>query len=146
MKTSNLIMVCALTISFAALTNCNTPAQNVEKAEANVAEANKDLEKASQEYLADIEIYRLETADRIAANEKSIAEFNSRIENKKKDATADYKAKVAELNRKNTDMKKRMNDYKADGKDQWESFKAEFNHDMEELGKSFNDLTVKNVK
>lgn len=145
MKTSNLIMVSAL-ISLATLTNCNTPAQKVEKAEVNVVEANKDLEKANQEYLTDIENYRLETADKLVINEKSIIEFNARIESRKKDATADYKAKVAELNKKNTDMRKRMDDYKADGKEKWESFKAEFNHDMEELAKSFEDLTVNNVK
>ncbi len=40
----------------------------------------------------------------------------------------------------------KMNDYKANGKENWEIFKKEFNHDMDELGKAFKDLTVKNVK
>ena len=39
-----------------------------------------------------------------------------------------------------------MSDYKADGKENWEKFKAEFGHDMDELGNAFRDLTVKNVK
>ena len=39
-----------------------------------------------------------------------------------------------------------MDDYKADGKDKWETFKAEFSHDMDELGHAFKGLTVKNVK
>ena len=43
-------------------------------------------------------------------------------------------------------MKKRLEDYKADSKDKWESFKTEFNHDMDELGSAFKDLTVKNTK
>lgn len=29
-----------------------------------------------------------------------------------------------------------MDDYKADGKEKWELFKAEFSHDMDELGKA----------
>jgi hypothetical protein len=41
-------------------------------------------------------------------------------------------------------MKKRMDDYKADGKENWIKFKDEFNRDMQELGKSFKDFTVKN--
>lgn len=146
MKTSNLIMASALVVSFMALSNCNTHEEKVEKAEENVAEANKDLEKANQEYMFDVENYRLETADKLAANERNIIEFNARIDSKKKDVTEDYKAKVAELDKKNTDMKKRMDDYKADSKEKWESFKAEFNHDMEELGQSFKNLTVNNVK
>jgi hypothetical protein len=39
-----------------------------------------------------------------------------------------------------------MEDYKVDTKEQWESFKTEFSHDMDEMGKAFKDLTVKNVK
>ena len=39
-----------------------------------------------------------------------------------------------------------MDEYKADGKENWEKFKAEFNHDMDGLGSAFKDLTVKNVK
>ena len=42
-------------------------------------------------------------------------------------------------------MKKKMDDYKAEGKEQWEAFKTEFSHDMDELGQAFKDLTVKNV-
>ncbi len=39
-----------------------------------------------------------------------------------------------------------MNDYKAEGKEKWEIFKAEFSHDMDGIGKTFKDVTVKNVK
>ena len=35
---------------------------------------------------------------------------------------------------------------KAESKEDWEKFKVEFNHDMEELGNAFKDLTVKNTK
>ena len=43
-------------------------------------------------------------------------------------------------------MKKRLEEYKDEGQEKWTSFKSEFNHDMDELGKAFKDLTVKNVK
>ena len=39
-----------------------------------------------------------------------------------------------------------MEDYKADSKENWESFKTEFNHDMDELGNAFRDLTIDNKK
>ena len=94
----------------------------------------------------EIESYRKETADKIAANDRSIAEFNSRIKEQKREAAADYKLKIAKLEQKNSDMKKQLDEYKADGKEKWGKFKTEFNHDMEELGKAFKDLTVKNVK
>ena len=43
-------------------------------------------------------------------------------------------------------MKQKMADYKENGKDNWKEFKAEFNHDMDELGDAFRDLTKNNVK
>ena len=43
-------------------------------------------------------------------------------------------------------MKKKLEDYQAEGKDSWETFKTEFSHDMDALGNAFKDLTVNNVK
>ena len=146
MKKSILSLAASALIAGAILTGCNTPAQKVENAENNVKEANKELDQANEEYLADIESYRKDTADKIAANNRSIAEFNARIEHEKNDAKADYKRKIAALEQKNSDMKKKMDDYKVEGKEKWEKFKMEFSHDMEEIGKAFKDLTVKNVK
>ena len=39
-----------------------------------------------------------------------------------------------------------MDNYKAEGKEQWEMFKTEFNHDMDELKKSYENLTKNAVK
>ena len=146
MKKSILKLTAILFTTSTLITSCNTSAEKVEHAQDHVSEANEDLNKANEAYLADVETYRTVTADKINANNKSIIDFNTRIENKKNEAKADYKKKVAELDAKNSDMKKRMEDYKADNKENWESFKTEFNHDMDELGKAFNDLTVNNKK
>ena len=146
MKKTILLLAASALLTGAILTACNTPAEKVENAEKKVTEANNNLDSANKEYLAEIDTYRIETANKIAANEKSIADFNIRIANEKMEAKADYKKKVAELEQKNSDMKKRMDDYKADGKDKWQIFKAEFSHDMDGLGKAFADLTKKNVK
>ena len=144
-KTILALAACSL-ITGAILTSCNTPSQKVENAQENVAIANKDLDQANKEYLADIANYRTETANRIAANDASIKELNAKIAQDKRTAKADYKKKIAELEQKNRDMKIKMENYKEEGKEKWMAFKAEFSHDMDELGKAFKDLTVKNVK
>ncbi|WP_394993798.1 hypothetical protein [Emticicia sp.] len=130
------------------VTSCNSssPSEKVEDAKTDVEEANKDLQKANDEYLTEVESYKRETAEKISANELSIKEFNERIATEKKQAQGAYKQKIAELEQKNTDLKRRLDDYKQDGKENWEKFKIEFNRDMDELGKAFKDLTVKNVK
>lgn len=144
MKKSILTCAAFMLIAGGMLSSCNTPAQKVENAQDNVAAAKDDLTKANEEYLADIEVYRQVTADKIAANNKSITEFNARTENKKEAAKSDYQRKVAELEQKNSDLKKKLDDYKAEGKNNWEQFKVEFNSDMDELGEAFKNLTIKN--
>ncbi len=146
MKNSILVLAACNFIVGAMITGCNTPSQKVENAQANVVAANNDLDQANREYLADVASYRKETAERIAANEESIKEFNARIEHDKKSVKADYKKRIADLQQKNNEMKLKMDNYKEEGKDKWTIFKAEFTHDMDEMGKAFKDLTVKNVK
>lgn len=146
MKKSILLFAASTFVIGAIFTSCNTPAEKVENAQENATEANEELNKANAAYLEDVENYRRITAEKIAANDKSIADFDARIEKEKKSVKDEYKKKIAELEQKNSDMKKKMADYKMDGKEQWEKFKTEFSHDMDELGNAFNDLTVKNVK
>jgi septal ring factor EnvC (AmiA/AmiB activator) len=142
---TNLILsLCASTLMMSAIliSGCSTPAEKVENAQKDVTQANIDLDKANQAYEADIANYRAETDNKITANNKSIAEFNARIELEKQDARAEYRKKIVALEQKNSDMKKKMDDYKMTGKENWEIFKTEFSHDMDELGKAFSGFTT----
>lgn len=139
-----MVLSAFILIAGIAMISCNSASEKVENAESEVKEANENLVDANAEYLADVEKFKIETNEKIEANAKSIADFNARIALDKKAATAEYKAKIAALEMKNSDMKKKIADYKADGKDSWTKFKEEFNRDMDELGKSLKDFTVKN--
>lgn len=127
-------------ITGSVLTSCTSSADAVIEAEKNVTEANQELEDANEAYLADILMYRAETQRKVEANNKSIAEFNVRIANEKKQAKEDYQKQIAELNQKNTDMELRMENYQADGLTNWEKFKYDFNRDMDALTQSFLDF------
>ena len=82
----------------------------------------------------------------IAANDQIIADLKATIQHDKKAAKADYKSKVSALEQKNAEMKKKMKDYRQDGKDKWQAFKTEFTHDMDELGKAFKDLHASSLE
>ena len=90
-----------------------------------------------------MEAYRKTTAEKIAANQKSITEFRERIAKEKANDKAEYNQKLTELAQKNTDLQKSLDDYKADGKDKWETFKTDFNKNLDGLGNSFKDLVGK---
>ncbi|MBC7411219.1 MAG: hypothetical protein H7331_02030 [Bacteroidia bacterium] len=144
MKLLSTIPIVALVV-MATYTSCKTPAEKVDKAEEKVIEANQNLEIATNDYLVDIEKYKIETANKIAANDKSIADIKVKVLSQKEDVRDKYVKRIEKLERKNTDLKKRMDDYKASGKENWEHFKLEFKSDMDDLGKSFQNVFINNV-
>lgn len=146
MKKSIIIYTAAILTSVAGLISCESSAKKVENAKENVTEANIDLEKANREYLEEVEMFRRENEEKFIQNVRSIEEFKARIKLQKKSARAEYNKKIADLEQKNSDMKRKMDDYQDSGKEQWAKFKDEFSHDMEEIGKAFSDVTVNNVK
>lgn len=146
MKKSILTITALTCISLLSLTSCDNTAQNVADAKSEVKEANMDLEKANKEHEAEVEKFRKEAAEKIAENEKSIAEFKARKAADKKIATDDYNKKLEALEHKNSDMKKQMDDYKFTSEEKWELFKTEFSNGLSEIGKAFTDLTASNDK
>lgn len=132
--------------SLAILTNCNSPADKVEHATEEVTEANKELAKADMEYMADMEIYKKEIAEQIEKNNIKISELKAKNEKEKAKVKAEIAKRIAELDQKNLNMKEKLNAYQEEGKENWDRFKTEFNHDMEGLGKAFQDLGVDNKK
>ncbi len=132
--------------SLSILTACNNSERKLENAEDNVEEANEDLDDAREDYAEDVAMYRKINAERIAANNKSIQEFNERMAQDKAIATDDYRKKIADINQKNTDLQKRIDGYEMDNKDNWEIFKAEFNKDMDALSEAFESLKTDKKK
>jgi uncharacterized protein YPO0396 len=144
MKKSTLTL--ATFITAVLITSCTSSEKKVENAKEEAVEAAVNLNNANEEYMADMETYRKATNEKIEANNNSIAEFKKRIENEKKEAKADYTKRIDELEKKNSDIKKKMDDYKSDGKANWEAFKAEFGRDMDELGEAIRSFGEKKNK
>lgn len=144
MRKSILLFTFIAVVSSLMYTSCKSSSEKVENAEEKVTEAEQNLNDAQQEYQADLDNYRMQTASTIETNNRNIAEFNARIENEKNEVRAEYRTKIAELEAKNNEMKQKLDNYQSEGKDQWESFKNEFNRDMDQLGRSISDLTTKN--
>ena len=148
-KTILILAVSAFTTG-TVLTSCQSSAKKVENAQENLQDARADVKDAKndlKETLNDTVLrFKNESKERIMENEKNLAEFKGRIKNEKKEAKIKYEKKLAELEQKNSDMKKKLDDYQVEGSETWTEFKTEFNHDMDELGTAFKDLTVKNTK
>jgi len=128
------------------LTSCTSSAEKVDTAKENVEAAALDLDQAKADYNAEYEKFKLESEEKITANEKIIADLKEYSKSIKKEMKADYEKAITSLEQKNEVMKAKVKNYKNDGNEKWQSFKREFNHDMDELGQALKDLTKNNAK
>lgn len=132
------------------LVGCLSSGEKVEAARDNVKDANESVQIANQELNKakqdSILQFRKEAVKRINMNKKSIADFKLKIAKENKVVKAKNEKKLAELEERNNKLEKSLSDYKEDGQEKWSDFKIEFNHDLDELGKAFSNLSNKNVK
>jgi DNA anti-recombination protein RmuC len=129
-----------------ALSACNTSADRVADAKENVADARKELAEAKDEYVLDMEKFKKETADKIAANNATLADLKVRMAQERSVTREKFTTNIRQLEEKNDALKRKINEYRTDNKTDWNRFKDEFNRDMTELGKALKDLSVENVK
>ena len=140
-------------IAGAIFTGCVSPSQKLKNAEENVIDAKNavldaqsDLNQAHQDSITEYQQFKIESENRIIANEKSIEELRVKIVSTNDENRVLYETKLADLQKRNYELKIKLDEYKVDETDKWQTFKSEFKHDMDELGKAFSDFTVSNTK
>ena len=136
------------------LLSCQSTTEKEEKATEDVQEARHELADVKKDIIADSleavkteewRIFRNEADARIRSNDIQIAALKKKMEKPGNKMDADYPQSILDLEKKNKDLQDRMNAYEKNQSD-WESFKREYNHDMEELGEALKDFRVNNKK
>jgi hypothetical protein len=77
---------------------------------------------------------------RINENEKKIAEFKEAMKTTTNNFKAKYENEVLTLEQNNIQLRKRLNEYRYDGKDNWDVFKRDFNREVDLVENSLNDI------
>ena len=146
-KTLISLVVAATLISGAIFTGCRPSTPREDAAKTEVLEANEELKDARKAATAEEwKAFKDESELKIRDNEVRIAELKSKIKKSGKELDALYNKKIDALEQQNKDMKARIDVYEKNNKSDWESFKREFNHDLDKLGKALKDLTLNNTK
>jgi chromosome segregation ATPase len=111
--------------------------------------SNKEVQKSlvrpvalQQDANSDYQKMKKEWNESIKKNEEDIAKLKAKEANKDKEIQAKYNKKVAEVERKNKELKKKLDTYKESDKGKWAEFKQDFGKSMNELGTSIKDLFV----
>jgi len=99
-------------------------------------------EELTQTLTDSIQNFKIESQEKNDINEKLITEFRESRPIFQDGLVAKYLSKVDELEKKNSEMKRKLDEYKMEGQGKWISFKHDFNHDMSGLEKALKDLNI----
>jgi chromosome segregation ATPase len=147
-------MIITMLFASTLFTSCDSAAQKVDDAHAQVQDANQNLKEAQAKADSDAQksantqewkVFKAESEAQIKENEAAIANLRVKLKTSGKVLDVVYAKKIETLGNKNRAMKERMDDYEKNISN-WESFKREFSHDMTELGNALKDLTINNKK
>jgi hypothetical protein len=132
------------------VTGCESSDQKNEMAQKQVQDAKDKLQEAQKNAIvvANAEQWKAfkdETDLVVKSNETRITELKDKMKKSRKSVDSLYAMKIDSLETKNQAMNLRVQNYEKN-QSNWETFKTEFKHDMDELGNALNDFGVKNTK
>jgi tRNA U55 pseudouridine synthase TruB len=143
-KTIFVITVLSL-LSVFTIQGCDSSSSDLENAETALIEAERDLEIAKSEIEAEVGIYRQEIATDIRKNNQSIVEIKKKIEGESAEMKAAHDVRIETLERANTDLKRRIDNFSVTDRDNWSDFKDQFTQEMDDLGQSLDDFFSENT-
>lgn len=115
-----------------------------EKARKDIAEAKEDLRLAKIDSVEDYQKFRVDADAKIAQNQLKIKELKEQKVSDNIEIKEKYQKKILVLEQKNNDLKNKIEESDKTKSSKWNSFKKEFNHDMEQLGKAIKDVGIDN--
>jgi len=127
------------------LTSCQTKEQKVDDAQENVNDAKEDLRDAKADLNSEYPAYKQAAEQKIDMNQKRIDDLREKINTGGKPLDNARAQRIDDLQKQNADLRAKLYGYEQERSD-WESFKREFNHDMDELGNALEDLGKDNNK
>jgi predicted nucleic acid-binding Zn-ribbon protein len=140
MKNKYFILAGSLLIAGLFFLGCT---DNKDNAKDNVEQANQDMIDAQVQFEKDWQQFKSNAELRINSNQQKIDDFKVAMRSTSTKFKAKYENEVLTLEQKNIELKKKLNDFKYERKENWEEFKTTFNNDMDVVGNALNDIFSK---
>jgi len=140
MKNKYFILAVIVFIVGSLFTGCNN---NRENAKDEVEQANQDMIDAQVQFEKEWQQFKSDAELKINANQNKIDDFKVAMKTTSAKFKAKYENEVLTLEQKNIELKKKLNEYKYERKDDWEKFKKELNNDMDSVGNALKDIFEK---
>lgn len=140
MKNIYLIISVILLIAGSVFTGCENNRENDQQ---EVRKANQEMIDAQAQFEKEWQQFKTETELKIDANQKKIDDFKAAMKTTTAKFKAKYENQVLTLEQKNIELKKSMNEYRYEGKDNWEKFKIDFNREVDTIVVALNEIFTK---
>ena len=129
------------------LSNCEILEKELNEAKGRFKLAKKDVKDAKQKLNQALE----EVINKIENRKKEIKETQSNLVNDPESSSAlnieniksKYDEAMVALELRKNKIKKKIEEYNAEGTENWDSFKHKLNHDLEELGTALKGFVTK---
>lgn len=130
------------------LSSCNNSTEdgtteNDTKKDTVVIEEKNDVVTVKVATSEEWAAFKADAEAKIEANEKRIAEIKVNMKKPGKLFDKMRAERIEALEQRNRDLRLKITAYETNKTD-WEKFKEEFNHDMDELGKAIGDIFTDN--
>ena len=136
------------------LSGCQTQSRKIDYAIANGLEATQNLKTGMKEVSTELKnalnvqdwlIFKKVSDFKIRNNDIRIAELKVKTQRRGIEPDPRYRKKLNELENVNLGMKKKLVVYSED-QNEWNSYKNEFNRDLDKLEQTLTDLNVDNQR
>lgn len=129
------------------LSNCEALENELNEAKARLKLAKKDVKDAKQKLNQGLE----EVINKMESQKEELEETQSNLVNDSESSSTSnmenikskYDEAMVALELRKNKIKKKIEEYNAEGSENWNSFKNKLNHDLEELGTALKGFVTK---
>lgn len=115
------------------LTANNCSRQKAKDAKEDAIIAKLELDEENAKFLIDVNESKDEAIQNSKKNKQYLSDFKAQLSDRNLDAKSDYSLEIAKLDARNDALVGMMLNYVAERKDNWESFKSNYNYEMNKL-------------
>jgi hypothetical protein len=150
MKTYIIKTILATSIIGLFMTSCNNSPtakeEDVQEATQDLIDAEADLEQAENDSISDFNTFKESIQIKLAENQNVIDDLKLKITSKGKVERDIDEVEINKLEKRNTDLRLKIENYEQGPAQKWELFKVDFNNELDNLGQSISDMADRNKK
>jgi hypothetical protein len=132
------------------MTSCNNSPtakeEDVQEATQDLIDAEADLEQAEYDSISDFNTFKESIQLKLVENQNVIDDLKLKITSKGKVERDIDEVEINKLEKRNTDLRLKIENYEQGPAQKWELFKVDLNNELDELGKSISEMADRNKK